>query len=209
MSSEADSARLQIPDYRRQLLDPSSRTSSNSSLGSHLEGHVESTSLPNIIFRAANSSDSSSSSSHHITPPDSRAGTPDGFESQFDDHLLPASPRLRRRRSSPGLGGGESREQHEMERRRKSSAGIKLSVSLEKLPAEKGEKNRRYALKVDNELRELLLAGVSERKKHESKGQRRKRFGDLAFTQQFTKFDRINSEKDGMSPFHGFFVLMW
>jgi hypothetical protein len=94
-------------------------------------------------------------------------------------------------------------------RRRKSMADG-LLVSLEKIPSEAGEK--RYVLKVDEEVRELLLAGAREREgskdRDGSKRPRRGRFGDLVFTQKFTAFDRMNPER-GKSQFHGFFVLIW
>ncbi|RPB24507.1 hypothetical protein L211DRAFT_784775 [Terfezia boudieri ATCC MYA-4762] len=87
--------------------------------------------------------------------------------------------------------------------------GQSIPVRLEKIPGNHGRKH--YMLKVDGDIREILVELEKEqRRQHASgkKGHRRKRFSDLVFTKQFTTFDRLNPESR-KSPFHGFYTLFW
>ncbi|KAA8910815.1 MBOAT, membrane-bound O-acyltransferase family-domain-containing protein [Sphaerosporella brunnea] len=196
-------------------LDASSRTSSASSSGSDLVGHLEpATRFRSIVFDATRTADLTNGVDSALeTPPHSRPVTPDDFDTEFDDNRLPACASHRPRRSSSpnfGGGGGEVKYSHEATQRRRSVADG-LLVSLEKIPSETGQKSRRYVLKVDDEVRELLLAGARERegsKHRDGTKVRQRRFGDLVFTQKFTAFDRMNPDR-GKSQFHGFFILMW
>jgi hypothetical protein len=194
-----------------QRLDASSRTSSASSSGTELVGRLEP--VTNFCTIAPNGTDGSNGTESAVeNPPRSRTETPDDFDTDFDDNLLPASSHRPRRVSSPGAGGGEAKAAHASVRKRKSMVDG-LVVSLEKIPSESGRKSRRYMLKVDDEVRELLLAGARERQgsahRDGSKGRpRRGRFGDLVFARKSTTFDRTNSENRN-NQFYGFFVLLW
>lgn len=197
------------PQQRHSPPPVPERSDSSSSSDSNLVGLIEPpVGFRSIIFKA-DPAEHAAVDDDPETPPYSRSVSPDGFDTDFDDSRLPALSRVR---SAPGL-GGEVRQKPEDQKRRSIAVGEAIPVSLEKIPAEHGEKTRRYVLKVDDELRELLAAGARERERHGSArngrpAPRRGRFSDLVFTQNFTAFDRRNPES-GRSPFHGFFVLMW
>ncbi|KAI5776822.1 MBOAT, membrane-bound O-acyltransferase family-domain-containing protein [Geopyxis carbonaria] len=182
----------------------SSRSSSSSSTGStdssysDLVGQISSTSpVFTDVFTAPPAATSSSASPD--TPPISRTPSPD----DFDDERLPArtltsTSSRSRSRSHAAVATGDDAP---------PTADPGIPVKLEKVPGGK----KKYVLRLDEDLRTLLEAQMAERKANsgdDKKPTRRRRFGDLVFTQRFSAFDRANPE-NAKSPYHGFFVLIW
>ncbi|KAF2134602.1 MBOAT-domain-containing protein [Dothidotthia symphoricarpi CBS 119687] len=73
---------------------------------------------------------------------------------------------------------------------------------------EESSKKGKYTVTTKDPVLQDIMLSAMHRETEQRGGKRNHRFRDLAFTKQFTTFDRQNPSAS-QSPFHGFFTLFW